>query len=211
VNAHVNLGVERGPQLSGCHDFEWRPGRDDSSVAHEHDPRGEARGGIEVVHCDYARNAIVRSHLQEEFVKRETMTHIQECLRLVEEQEAGFLGQRSGDRDTPLFAAAQGLDLTLSQGREIAAFQGLAHRSDILVALAHPDALVRRAAHRNNVAHPKPRRRHLALWHERHDTREGSAIDVGYVATVDGNRAATGREEACSNAQQSRLASAVCS
>jgi hypothetical protein len=143
MNPDVDRGVEGGPQQRAGHDVGGRPGRDDSPVAEEDDVVGDARGGVEVVHADDAREVVPAGEVDEEVALLEAMAHIEEGAGLVEQEHARTGGQGAGDGDPPLLAAAEGVDGAAFDAAEVTPRDGLVDGGAVVGPFAHPAALMR--------------------------------------------------------------------
>jgi hypothetical protein len=104
-----NVDTQRVAQSRVREHFVRTTDGDDPPGPHEHHAIGEGRRGVQIVRRYETGDFTLRDHIAEELVKLEAMAHVEEGGGLVEQEELGFLGQRTGDRDAALLAPAQRL------------------------------------------------------------------------------------------------------
>ncbi len=176
VEAHVDVGVERGPEQRGGHDLGGRAGGDDAAGAEEDDVvatrAAASRSCIATTQARPSRRA--RSASRSYSSSRWRTSRKAPARRA--SRTWGCCGEGAGDGDATLLAAAQGVDgpaARRTRGRSARCASSTA--APVLRSLPHPPALVRRPPHRDHLPHAEPRRRKLALGNEGDRPRRGAA------------------------------------
>jgi hypothetical protein len=210
VHAHVHIGIEGLAQERGGQGvFGW-PREDGAAVAKEEDAGSEARGLPEVVHGHDDREPIARGQIANERSETDSVANVEEGCRFVEQQNARLLREGAGQGDPALLTSAQNLDPAVGMLDEVAASQCALDGLTIPRTRAHPAALVRGAAHRNDLANAEPHGRALVLRHERHVPGQRTPIRPRHVPAEAPDSAHRRLEEARGHPEERGFPSAIC-
>jgi hypothetical protein len=196
VRGDLDFSVECCAQVRGRHDLLRRAHRHGAAVAQEEDAGCQARRLVQVVHRDQRGDAVADREIADQRGQRETMANVEERSRFVQEENARLLGEGSGKCHAALLAAAQRVDPAVCVGDEIAPGQGALHGGSIGIALTHPPALVRRAAHGDHLANAKPRCDRVALRHDCNVASQRAPLELHHVSPEASHLPSCRREEA---------------
>jgi hypothetical protein len=209
MHADFDVDVEHLAEALRRHDFIGRSGGDHATLPQQEDLGGQVRRGIEFVHRDHASQLFAGSNLREQVVKVQSMADIQEGSGLIEEQQPWTLGESTRECDSTLFSAAQLLDAPVGQAREIAPIERSVDGRAVLIAFAHPAALMWGSPHGNHLSHAKPERHGGRLRNDRDEARKRPAVEVADVPPQDAHAASARLEKAGSHSEQRGFARAI--
>jgi hypothetical protein len=185
VDADVDLHVESLAQQLRCHHLVGRTCCHDVTPSQEEYLRGQVCSGVQLVHRNDACDAVSHRDVGEQIVELETVTHIEEGSRFVQEKHARPLRQSAREGDPALLACTQFLDSPGAKSDKIAAQDRLLYRGPIFRPLTHPSALVGCAAHRDHLADSETESDRLTLRYERHEASKMAAIEAVDVSADD--------------------------
>ena len=121
---------------------------------------------------------------------------IEECRRLVEQKDPGFLRKGPGDRDSFLFPSTEFVHQARREALKVTASQGGVNNSAVVGSGEHPAALMRGASHGHDIPDRKPQGNRFVLGHYGYGAGEMSPVHAGHGLSEEERLAFVGTQRA---------------
>ncbi len=169
---HVDVGAVGDADASLGDDLFRPPFGHHPSLRHEDQLIAVLAGQVEVVQHDERGEIALRGEPPGEVEDLDLMVDIEMRGRLVEEQDAGLLGQRARDHAALPLAAREGCYRPVCKGRRMRELHRLFGNLVIPGPLDPEARQVWRASHEHDVPHGEVERDRLVLCHDRQAARQ---------------------------------------
>ena len=121
-------------------------------MVEQHDVVGDERGVVQVVEDDAERGAVLVGQLADQVERLDLVAEVEVVGRLVEQEDAGVLGEAGGQPDPLELAAGQLVDGAVGHGRDPGEGHGPVDGRPVGVVERREPAAVRVAAEGHDVA-----------------------------------------------------------